>query len=102
MKTVSIIDTKVDLLLKGSLTVSDLKLAYQYQETFAEAAVLVKKGERDNKKVTKETILKALDVRMKELGAFQSTAKMMNSLTFICKKLQNGKLPFYESTIKQI
>ena len=91
MKAVSVIDTKVDLLFKGSISVRDLKYAHEYQEVFAEAAVLVKPRKQGSIIVTKDMIYKGINVRLKELIAFQSTAKLLISLTILCKSLPNGK-----------
>lgn len=86
------IDTHVDELLNGKIQIGDMLLFLQHSKQFVEIAKLVKETEVEQEKCSIEKNLQtALEIRKKEYDELQSRAKLMVSMTTLCKKLTKGK-----------
>lgn len=91
-RIVSVIDTHVDELLNGKIQIGDMLLFLQHSKQFVEIAKLVKETEVEQEKCSIEKNLQtALEIRKKEYDELQSRAKLMVSMTTLCKKLTKGK-----------
>lgn len=80
---VSKIDTLVDELINGTIKVGDLLLFHKHSNEFVEIARLVKE--------TEHNLQTALYVRKREYDGLRSRAKLIVSMTTLCKKLTKGK-----------
>ncbi|XP_053396017.1 E3 ubiquitin-protein ligase rnf213-alpha-like [Mercenaria mercenaria] len=101
MVTIAIVQSLVESLLKGSLTIGDLQIMHEYAETFADIASLVKMDDERNE-ITKEMILTGIKIRKKELDMFLSRAELIASLAFLCTPLTRVEMStFDEVLIKQ-
>ncbi|XP_053396009.1 E3 ubiquitin-protein ligase rnf213-alpha-like [Mercenaria mercenaria] len=94
---VSVIYSRVSKLHDGSISIGDLNLIVSKEGTFPELAELV----QTEKEYSAKVITKVIQIRQKEVGAFQMQAEEMSTLAALCQHLPNVDRRSVDVTLKK-
>ncbi|XP_053396351.1 E3 ubiquitin-protein ligase RNF213-like isoform X8 [Mercenaria mercenaria] len=97
IQAISVIESKLIALLSGVLTIGEFSLIAEKDGKFPELAGLV----HSKKEHTAAFVKKAIEIRQKELGAFQLLAKQMATLASVCTQLANVDMKCIDDTLKK-
>ena len=87
-QSVRVIADRVSKLHNGSITIGDLNLLVSKEQAFSQLSELVSQ----QKEFTSTVVTRVIQLRQKEVKAFQSQAKEMATFATLCQHLPNGKI----------